>query len=412
MILSLFFSLSLAWSKQAPPLHLDLEATSKELEQFLYKQNKVLNLQLDPTVISADPLDQVIEVGKRNLDWLQFINAHQSAPISFTKPGSLRGIPITNPAKYSGDLTLQKFQNLAPQLLSEMRRVLIQGEPFTENPPEPVDEYLRLGNEIDRLYQTALRWRGMQPWLSWYEQNRQSDIRGYYFLKLVPDLQNKLQNWNLLTADEQNDFTTWLLSECYNSLASDSSCRQQLSEAEAQNKRWDFHEKFLPTAEATFDELYVLQNPRSDLISDPAANTTTINIKNQNSSVLENFLKFNIEDEWHWLSWKLLIAFSPSANVEVFWQPGVTPHVNGLGGNKIYMDSNAPISEWDVQWTIRHEFGHVLGFPDCYVEFYDRTEAVMVSYQIDTTDLMCSRAGKLKQRHYQDFIRHTQKTEN
>jgi len=52
------------------------------------------------------------------------------------------------------------------------------------------------------------------------------------------------------------------------------------------------------------------------------------------------------------------------------FEPGVTPHVNGIGGRIITMDANAPLDDYDVSWTIRHEYGHVLGFPDCYVEFY------------------------------------------
>ena len=64
------------------------------------------------------------------------------------------------------------------------------------------------------------------------------------------------------------------------------------------------------------------------------------------------------------------------------------------------MDANAPLTEYDVKWTIRHEYGHVLGFPDCYLEFWDKELKAIVSYQLDTSDLMCSRRGHLKQRHF------------
>jgi hypothetical protein len=79
--------------------------------------------------------------------------------------------------------------------------------------------------------------------------------------------------------------------------------------------------------------------------------------------------------------------------------------VDKLGGNEITMDKNAPLSEYEVQWTIRHEFGHVLGFRDCYLEFYDSTEKAIVSYQFDVTNLMCSRQGHLKEIHYQELKR-------
>jgi hypothetical protein len=69
----------------------------------------------------------------------------------------------------------------------------------------------------------------------------------------------------------------------------------------------------------------------------------------------------------------------------------------------ITMDSTSSMDEWDVQWTIRHEFGHSLGLPDCYVEFYDDNEQAMVNYQLDTTNLMCSRRGELQQIHVDEL---------
>ena len=80
----------------------------------------------------------------------------------------------------------------------------------------------------------------------------------------------------------------------------------------------------------------------------------------------------------------------------VVFQPGATPNVNGLGGDRITMNANQPLTEYDAQWTIRHEFGHVLGFPDCYVEFYVRERNVIINYQLDTANIMCSRLGHVK----------------
>jgi len=105
------------------------------------------------------------------------------------------------------------------------------------------------------------------------------------------------------------------------------------------------------------------------------------------------------------MSWQLRLDFvkvqGPRTPFVVF-EPGITPHVSFPG---IYMDSNAPLTEYDVQWTIRHEFGHVLGLPDCYMEFYDTDIEAMVSYQLDVTNLMCSRRGHIQQTHYDELKR-------
>lgn len=69
------------------------------------------------------------------------------------------------------------------------------------------------------------------------------------------------------------------------------------------------------------------------------------------------------------------------------------------------MDADQPLTEYDAQWTIRHEFGHVLGLPDCYLEYYDPDKEVIVSYQIDIDDLMCSRHGHIQGHHLDELKR-------
>jgi hypothetical protein len=69
------------------------------------------------------------------------------------------------------------------------------------------------------------------------------------------------------------------------------------------------------------------------------------------------------------------------------------------------MDANSSLDEFDSQWTLRHEFGHVLGLPDCYHEFYDTKIEAYVNYQIDVTDLMCSRSGNMNERIFKELKR-------
>ena len=69
------------------------------------------------------------------------------------------------------------------------------------------------------------------------------------------------------------------------------------------------------------------------------------------------------------------------------------------------MDANQPLTEYDAQWTIRHEFGHVLGLPDCYVEFYIQERGVIMNYQLDIDNIMCSRRGHVKETNVQELER-------
>jgi hypothetical protein len=118
-----------------------------------------------------------------------------------------------------------------------------------------------------------------------------------------------------------------------------------------------------------------------------------------NHSILQSFLQSNIEDEWKVSGWNLLLSFRKNAAARVEFEAGTVPHVNRIGGDVITMDENSSLDDYGVQWLIRHEFGHVIGFPDCYIEFYDSAVGEIISYQIDTTNLMCSRRGHLLPEH-------------
>lgn len=48
---------------------------------------------------------------------------------------------------------------------------------------------------------------------------------------------------------------------------------------------------------------------------------------------------------------------------------------------------------------IAHELGHVLGFNDCYVEYYDKTSKEIVYYELDYDNLMCATGGLIPERY-------------
>ncbi len=119
--------------------------------------------------------------------------------------------------------------------------------------------------------------------------------------------------------------------------------------------------------------------------------------------MVEDFLTYNLQEEWKFLSWQLVLSFSQSASIFIRFEPDAMPNVDVVGGNQITMNKNAPLTEYDVQWIIRHEFGHTLGFVDCYLEFYVPSENAMMAYQIDIDNLMCSRQGHIQQTHYEQM---------
>jgi hypothetical protein len=59
-----------------------------------------------------------------------------------------------------------------------------------------------------------------------------------------------------------------------------------------------------------------------------------------------------------------------------------------------------------VVTVIAHEFGHVLDFPDCYVEFYDESTKEKVYYEVEPGNLMCSLGprAKIPEQYFEELI--------
>ena len=63
--------------------------------------------------------------------------------------------------------------------------------------------------------------------------------------------------------------------------------------------------------------------------------------------------------------------------------PNDNPHI-------VYLNTTLPLDQ--ITTVIAHEFGHVLGFPDCYIEFFDNAKKELVYYEPagNNLDIMCS----------------------
>lgn len=89
--------------------------------------------------------------------------------------------------------------------------------------------------------------------------------------------------------------------------------------------------------------------------------------------------------------------------VRIEWLAGALPHVNAVGGDVIVMDANVTRWQEQTQVTLTHEFGHVIGFPDCYVEFWEPANEQFVFYSLDPDDRMCALSGGTLPRHEREL---------
>lgn len=352
--------------------------------------------------VREDFIEKALEMGTINLDWLREINSKRKVPIQLTTPGEVRSYPIDKPIRYSPKITQETYNEYIEEMPKAMSEVFLGKKPTSTQLPAEESVYRDWARKVDRLYQMAARWKGVSRFKDWYRRARERDVRGYYYLSQREDVEQELTHFSQLPEELQNNYLKWLENICVNQHGVGGFCITEVSQKKSKGQLWSLYQKYIEEAKAVYNDFFTLVNARKDIVwEDPKE--TLMPFKTPDTEEVRSFVKDNIEEEWKFELWNLKIDFSNKAQARIRFVPGVTPNVNGLGGNVITMDANQSIEEWEVKWTIRHEFGHVLGFPDCYVEFYDEQAEEMVNYQIDVDNLMCSRAGKIQKTHFDEM---------
>jgi hypothetical protein len=390
--------------------HLELELDSRTYRKLL--EQPTTGLRLHNQVTPLADLSDLIALGKRNLDFLDHLNSKRPADqkLQLTSPALQPGYPIDAPKESSPRILRERLAQLRSEIPAELRQVLLEGAAFPDHINLDDITYLTWARRLDGIYQGASRWTLQEPYLAAYRARSTKDVRGFYALKSLPDWRDTLARWEALSETEKSLFRPSLLGICANSLQDWSVCRTEMRRAETGRTVLNFVERHWSKAQELWDSYFKLGGRRSDITwrrDQPLL--AMIPFKDPRDSSVKNWLLSNIEDEWRWLGWQLRLNFQSNntgwGTTEVRFVPGATPNVNGLGGSIITMDANQNLEEYGTRWTIRHEFGHVLGLPDCYIEFYDDTKEVMVSYQLDLDNLMCSRRGKIQQIHFDELKR-------
>ncbi len=413
MIRTLFLStVFLSASAMAMPAlkhHLDLELTGREYLNLLEnapkaKKNKIL---------SGEDLEieRFLAIGKRNLQWVDFVNAGRSADrkLSLSSPATQNGNGPEAPRFYNFKMIKNKWKVLESLIPAPLKKIVFGGGEFTTDIGVTDREFMEWLFQVDSAYQIAARYKMMLPYKDEMKGLAAYDVRGYLNLKDEENLDAKLSDFENQSDMKQASLERSLMMICMNAEKKRPDCRNELKAARTANTLVAFKDQYLPAGEGLYNYFFTIAGTRPDAVwtsADP--DTMTIPFANPKNDAVLSYIRDNVQDEWQWNGWKLILDFVDSEDptmTHIVYEEGATPHVDNAPGTTITMDANSPLSEYDVQWTIRHEYGHVIGFVDCYHEFYDEEAEAFVSYQLDITNVMCSRRGKLQQTHFDELKR-------
>jgi hypothetical protein len=396
--LILICALGFAVTAVASPLHLDLEMSSEEYRSILDKMktsNQKSRLADDPAITEA------LKIGERLSKWIALVNTVRTPEnaIRLTSPLTRRGIPIEKPNTYSPALIKIETQTVLKALPKELREILLSSVELPTVLPVDDELFITFARKVDRNYQSAARYKSVDMYRSYYIMAANKDVRGYHYLTTQGIGENELQERSSIPAEQVKPIKDALVLICLNATMNLKKCMVSVEAAFKQNTLGLLYSQHMPAAKRIWDSFFKIPPgaQRDDVIW--LGNIATVPFNTPEIPKFIPYLKTNIEDEFRFGPWMLKLNFGifPDGPLLKF-EPGVVPHVNGLGGNEIVMDANQPIEEYESQWTIRHEFGHVVGLPDCYHEFYDVKARAYVNYQLDINDLMCSRAGNMNER--------------
>lgn len=405
----LFSAAALAIPHKRP--HMDLEMTGPEYLRLLEKAPAKKSFYKSMVTAEEKDLERFLAIGKRNLQWVDFVNKSRAPEnkLSLSSPATAPGNSVYQPRTYNFRIIKTQWSILESLLPASLKKVVLEGGEFTTDLGVSEREFKEWLFQVDAAYQITARYKMMLPYKTEMATLASYDVRGFVALRDEEDLDAKLADFDSLSDLKQSAFQKNLMMVCLNAQTPRPECKAQLKLATETKTLVDFKNKYLPQGLALYNSFFDIAGTRPDGVwtsLDP--DNMRIPFADPHNEAVKNYVKDNVEDEWRWNGWQLHLDFVESDDptmTHIVWEAGATPHVDNAPGTTITMDQNSLLTEYDVQWTIRHEYGHVIGFPDCYHEFFDEELEAFVSYQLDVTNLMCSRRGKLKQVHYDELKR-------
>lgn len=263
------------------------------------------------------------------------------------------------------------------------------------------EEYLQgnlttLALEVYFLYQNALRFEGAKCQLRYLGSKKSQDITPYMSMKDFCADKNSdkteictLDSLLNLSPEEAGFVKSNTVMMCGVLTGKTASCHEQFSSeivSETQRRFRDEH----------FNKLFTLKDTHLKFSCQKAEEITIMTVQVLSVGWELDKLKAlttYVSEAWSKKNFQLNLEIVDTKTDNVIQIIPTTKPVSYVVDNDNHQVFLSQLIDSGTQKRVMaHEFGHVLGFPDCYTEFYDKDKKSIIYYEIskDNTNIMCS----------------------
>ncbi len=315
--------------------------------------------------------------------------------------------PMTNPSE-----PLVMSENEITTQLSELRRTWISAvgegnwfnflaskeannEKFAFQESLDVEKIGSISKKLNQLLDLSSRWNYLQCNLAELSLRKKKDIRALLNYE-------KYQSETCSGSCEESDLKTEagkqrLINLC-EVIQSDYVCELEYEQRRRSKTLTTFKSHYLAQNQEIYENFFKI-NVLNRWNCQKLEEKTVIEVpyfvddifKAKIGNEAESFEAF-VERRWgnDHIQIKLIKAEAPTSDVvRVRWVDSSVSFVDYANPKVIHLSQQ--LSYKKLMLVFAHEIGHVLGFPDCYLEFYDREnkEAVYYDLDFDQGNLMC-----------------------
>ena len=255
---------------------------------------------------------------------------------------------------------------------------------------------IRSMDEILSLYNKAQRFEDLRCFFGTLVNKQSGDLRPYYTLR---DYCSK-ENADGTCAESEyanNDEVKKNILQICESFNSKFHCLLEFSMNQRASTLAAFANRYQQKfVREKIDTLFQLRPSHSIFSCQKNQDQIVMNVEvfapGFNQQLLQNLLAV-VEQTWTSQAIKVQIKIlqAPTANsVQIISIANGISHVPNDNNHIVYLNTTLPT--YTMSLVLSHEFGHVLGFPDCYIEFFDIAKKELVYYELDANnmDIMCS----------------------